>query len=286
MSKHKIKIAQWYISHTCNLSCKNCLSFNNFNIAGHERWEDNEDYVQQWSKLVEIDDLSIIGGEPLSNPDLNLWIDGIHTYFNNQSFKICTNGTQLEKWKTHLPAWPEKGAILEIHTHDKAHLSNTWKILTQAYGKDITYVKGSDYHNDYKYCDWVGVVNNNVAVLQTNDMSFLPWGVKGKNQQGEYEFYETNPKNSHRLCMWNNCHYFYRGDMYKCGTLVGAQEFVNKYPVREDHKNTILDYKPVRLGSNNLAQDLENLKSFVPQCGLCNYASRRMWLDATQKKEK
>lgn len=289
MQKHKIKIAQWYISHTCNLSCKNCLSYNNFNISGHERWSDNEDYVRRWGELVEIEDLSIIGGEPLGNPDLDLWVKGIRKHFNTTDFKICTNGTQINQWIDNLHEWTDLGVVLEIHTHDPSQVTAMWQNLRKVYGNNIKYVKGVDYTSNsyYDSYDWVGLVNDRVVVLQANDMNFFPWGVKGKNSNGEYEMYETKAKITHWLCPWRNCHYFYRGDLYKCGTLVGAQKFVNKYPVKAEHKQLILDYKPVGLGSNNLEEDLNNLKNVTPQCGLCNNVIKhRQRLDATNKKEK
>jgi len=288
MQKHKIKIAQWYISHTCNLSCKNCLSYNNFSIAGHEYWKDNEEYVRRWSELVDVDDLSIIGGEPFGNPDLDLWVTGIAKHFDTPDFKICTNGTQIEKWTNCLEQWQEMGAVIEIHTHDKSQLGKTWQSLNQVFGKKIKYVKGCDYSSSsyYDNYSWVGLINNRVAVLQMDDFSFFPWGTRGKNSNGEYELYETDATKTHRLCQWKNCHYFYQGNLYKCGTLVGAQQFVNKYPVIEKHKTLINQYKPVSLGSNSLQEDLDNLRSFVPQCGLCNSLSRRSRLDATEKKEK
>ena len=67
--KHHIEMGQWYITHTCNLACNNCLSYNNYKIGGHERWEDNEEFVKLWSERVYIEDCSIIGGEPFANPD-------------------------------------------------------------------------------------------------------------------------------------------------------------------------------------------------------------------------
>ena len=289
MQKHKIKIAQWYISHTCNLSCKNCLSYNNFNISGHERWSDNEDYVRRWGELVEIEDLSIIGGEPLGNPDLDLWVKGVRKHFDTTDFKICTNGTQINQWIDNLHEWTDLGVVLEIHTHDPTQVTAMWQNLRKVYGNNIKYVKGVDYTSNsyYDSYDWVGLVNDRVVVLQANDMNFFPWGVKGKNSNGEYEMYETKAKITHQLCQWRNCHYFYRGDLYKCGTLVGAQKFVNKYPVKAEHKQLILNYKPVGLGSNNLEEDLNNLKNVTPQCGLCNNVIKhRQRLDATNKKEK
>ena len=31
---------QWYISHTCNLTCTNCSNLNNFAITGHNVYDD------------------------------------------------------------------------------------------------------------------------------------------------------------------------------------------------------------------------------------------------------
>lgn len=288
MVKQKIKIAQWYISHTCNLSCKNCLSYNNFSISGHERWAENSEYVKRWSELVEVEDFSIIGGEPLGNPDLDFWVKGLHEYFTTKDFKICTNGTQVDRWVKEMPLWIDLGVILEIHTHDKSFVSDMWKFLRKTF-PNIEYVKGKDYSSSTYYDDynWVGLVNGKVAILQTDDWNFYPWGVKGKNEHGEYEMFETNPKITHTLCQWRNCHYFYRDQLFKCGTLVGAQKFVTKYPVKTEHKQLILDYKPVSMHSNNLEEDLANLKQFLPQCGLCNNVIKhRHTVNSTDKKEK
>lgn len=286
MPKIVIDTAQWYISHTCNLSCKNCYSFNNFSISGHERWADNEDYVRQWGQLVKVNDLSIIGGEPLSNPDLDLWVHGVRKYFDTEDFKICTNGTQLSKWQDKFAGWIDIGVILEINTHDQDHLSDTWKSLSKI--ANIKWIKGKDFdHKKYKNYDWVGTVNNRVVILQTRSESFLSWGVKGKNEHGEYELYESDPKRTHQFCLFKDCHYWYRGELYKCGTIVGAQKFVTKYPVKTEHKEKILAYTPISLSCENLQDQIETLtKNMIPQCSLCNNILKgKNSLDATNKKE-
>ncbi len=279
MSKIQIPIAQWYISHTCNLSCANCLSYNNFNISGHERWEDNKDDVKRWGSLVTVDDFSIIGGEPLGNPDLDLWVKGISKYFDSKQFKICTNGVQLDRWTDRILEWTELGAILEIHTKDPKHLSTTWKVIYDIFGDNIVWSKGTEHHN-------IGKLNGKVVVYQSMDSSFFTWGTKGKNDYGEYELFETNPKHTHNLCPWSHCHYFYQGALWKCGTMVGAQEFVKKFPVKKEHKDIILDYKPIQITAE-LEQDIKNLKYMLPQCGLCNNVLKtHNRLEATQKKIK
>ena len=255
------------------------MSYNNFNISGHERWADNADDVARWGELVTVNDFSIIGGEPLGNPDLDLWVKGLHKHFDTKEFKICTNGVQLDRWIDNIAEWTEMGVILEIHTKDQSHLSDTWKFLNRAFPKDIQWRKGIEH-------DWIGTYNDKPVCYQSMDSSFLTWGTKGRNEKGEYELFETNPKHTHALCQWNNCHYFFRGGLWKCGTIVGAQEFVNKYPVKQDHKDKILEYTPITI-SNNLEQDIKNLTKMIPQCGLCNNVLKtRNKLDSIAKKEK
>lgn len=286
MNKFKLARAQWYISHTCNLACKNCLSFNNFALKGQEPWTENEEHVKRWSELVEVDDLSIIGGEPMTNPDLDLWVKGVRQYFDTKDFKICSNGTQLNRWKDHLQSWFDQGVIIEIHTHNKNHLSDTWKALTDL--SAVTWIKGEDFeHKYYNTYDWVGIQNSNVVVLQTNSYQFVQWGTKGKNTKGEYELFESNAKLTHSLCPWNNCHYWYRGELYKCGTIVGAQKFVNTYPVVQAHKDKIMEYRGISYNSNNLEEQIADLRKTIPQCGLCPTASKNKYnIEANATKEK
>jgi len=57
--------------------------------------------------------------------------------------------------------------------------------------------------------------------------------------------------------------------MYKCGTVVGAQEFVKKYSVRPQDKELYESYRPIDPMSNNLEVQIQNLNNSIPQCSLC-----------------
>ena len=61
---------QWYISHSCNLTCNNCSNFNNFAIKGNHTFETYKVQAQQWAEKLHVNDFCIIGGEPFVNNDL------------------------------------------------------------------------------------------------------------------------------------------------------------------------------------------------------------------------
>jgi molybdenum cofactor biosynthesis enzyme MoaA len=41
--KHKINLLEVYITNVCNLSCRGCNRFNNYNFKGHQLWADHAD---------------------------------------------------------------------------------------------------------------------------------------------------------------------------------------------------------------------------------------------------
>jgi organic radical activating enzyme len=95
---YTLDFCEVYITNVCNLNCTHCNRFNNFAFAGHSRWEDYQHDYQQWAKKVNFNSISILGGEPLSNPDFLNWMHGIATVWNSAEISILTNGTQLDRW--------------------------------------------------------------------------------------------------------------------------------------------------------------------------------------------
>ena len=95
---HKLEYSEFYITNVCNLACDNCNRFNNFAFTGHYRWDDHHDKIQQWSKILQINKIAIIGGEPTSNPDFLKWVHGVATLWPNSTVVIVSNGTQLDRW--------------------------------------------------------------------------------------------------------------------------------------------------------------------------------------------
>src|SRR5210317_1243131 len=89
---------EFYINNTCNLTCNNCNRFNNHHFVGHQKWSDYEQDIVQWSKNIKINQIVIMGGEPLLNPTLIDWIKGLNSLWH-QSVQILSNGTHLNKVK-------------------------------------------------------------------------------------------------------------------------------------------------------------------------------------------
>ena len=87
-----------YITNVCNLTCEQCNRFNNFDFKGWQRWSDHADQYQQWAKLIDLKSITILGGEPLLNPDIVSWVRGLNVTFGI-GVQILTTGTRLNQVK-------------------------------------------------------------------------------------------------------------------------------------------------------------------------------------------
>lgn len=271
-TKIKLRLVQFYISHTCNLACPNCLSLNNFAISGHEAYDDN--LAKQWADIIEITDLTIIGGEPLSNPDLDNWVNGLRSIYLIDDFKICTNGTLLDQWIESAKKWIENRVVIEISVHSSNHLEKInaaiEKIVDQL---DVESFSGT--YPDYEFPEYYREYNKIIfykqfpAFIINYNFEFSAWGVKSI-EPNKLNFFRNNAELAHKSCPYKDCHYIYKGEMYKCGTLVGAKALIEKYHV-DIISNILIDkYKPISLNDPNIENKLSTItENFIPQCAMC-----------------
>lgn len=96
--KQHLDYVEFYISHTCNFGCEGCNRFNNYNFAGHERWKDSKKKYEKWSERINFSRYTILGGEPMSNPDIIQWIKGIRKLWPESRARLSTNGSYVHKF--------------------------------------------------------------------------------------------------------------------------------------------------------------------------------------------
>lgn len=271
--KIKLSLVQFYISHTCNLSCPNCLSLNNFAISGHEFYDHNT--VSQWAEIIDIDDLTIIGGEPLSNPDLNNWVTGLKSIYPNiADFKICTNGTLLEQWIESARLWIENQVVIEISVHSSKHLEQ----INAAIAKIVEHLDVESFcenYPNYKFPDYYREYNRIIfykqfpAFIINYNFEFSEWGIKSI-ESNKLNFFRNNAELAHKHCPYKDCHYIYKGEMYKCGTLVGAKALIERYHVDNLSNILINHYKPISLTDPDIRYKLSTItEKSIPQCAMC-----------------
>ena len=96
ISKPVLKYAEFYITHVCNFNCDGCSRFNNYTFSGTQRWNDYKEQIVSWASKVDIKRFSIMGGEPLTNPDCVIWFKNISELWPNSQGWIHTNAHYLK----------------------------------------------------------------------------------------------------------------------------------------------------------------------------------------------
>ena len=111
-----------YISHTCDIGCDSCFTYNNLNWGGHFK---PEGHLEKLKGKVDFETITILGGEPTTNPHLNEWMTlvDINWPFHKDKW-IVTNGRKL----SNIPRnWNERGWQLEISAHSPADLKSVFE---------------------------------------------------------------------------------------------------------------------------------------------------------------
>lgn len=119
--KYHLNYCEFYITNVCNLNCTNCNRFNNYNFKGNYSWNLYKDEYKKWAKILDINSISILGGEPSLNPEFLDYVQGIRYLWPNSKISITTNGTQLHRWKNLYEVLLKNKIYIDmsVHNHDQ-----------------------------------------------------------------------------------------------------------------------------------------------------------------------
>lgn len=277
MLPYPIKEVQYYINNSCNLSCKDCLSFNNFDLQGYFTWAQYEKENRKWAEFLLPTRVSILGGEPFLNPDIANWIHGIYDVWNNKTLiTVTTNGTLLKYskqkliWKTMI----RLGVVMEITSHRQDQydevLSTIFDFLQDA---KIDYVVENFYNSStgiYDKLAFIDSQNKNLLVTLEKNFIFENRTIKKHNKDHVY-FYNNDPDTAHENCSINQCHYIVQGKLYKCAVVATWKELNRIIPIDKPSFDKLDNYAECDPfdEAQNILKFLEKLKLPISQCSVC-----------------
>jgi hypothetical protein len=272
VSKHFFKKIEFYITNVCNLNCKHCNRFNNFNFTGWQRWSDHEATYEKWSEHIDIDHMVILGGEPLLNPDIIEWILGLNRVFKRY-VQILSNGTRINRVKGLYDALQINGNWMGISWHNPNTIDEFDAEVRQFLKGDI--VTLDKHHPDNRFtADMVWVDSNKVAIPLWLQYDFYESSIKTSGD-GQFTLHDSDPLAAHSVCgfaMYKNYH-FIRGKLYKCGPVALLPEFDQQYKfnISESDRHLLNSYRPLTVDDYpTYGNDfLTNIDQPLAQCKFC-----------------
>jgi organic radical activating enzyme len=263
MKKHNIDILQFYITNVCNLTCKDCESFNDRKFKGHFYWEDYADEYRQWSKIIDIEKLGIIGGEPFANPTLLTWVKEVRALWPNSPVaEIWTNGTYL-KFKQDLgKEIIKEGFQLRVCVHDPEQYEEVKfyleKILEEFNPVAKSVSNSIDYFSNGKQIAKIFTTYSFYKVAQR----YVKHGVT--------YLHKSDPDAAFKIC-GDECHYLLRGKMYRCALTAITSDLTEQFKIEEEAATLLKDYKACSPWDDpeQIEKFIQGLSSSVPQCSVC-----------------
>lgn len=262
---HWLPYLEWMITTSCDLACPGCDRFIDYNHNWTESYEDIKNNMEFWSKHLDPDNLTLIGGEPLLHPKIYDIIRVSRQYFDHACIEIYTNGLLFPKRPKLLKVLKEIGnAKISLTIHNKD--PNIRDVIERNIEK---YIK----RKDRWYQTGPNTYKSGEIELEITDPTQGGWYDYRRNINGVLKPWNDNdPSSSYQHCTANIYPIVYKNQLYKCPPISMLETHLTKYNQLED-----LDWKPYLkykgLSVNFKEQELEdfinNINSPHAICSMC-----------------
>lgn len=283
MKKSQIIEGVFYITNVCNLSCSNCMTYNDRKFKGHFNWSDHAEYYARWGDLVDISRITILGGEPYAHPDLITWATNIKKLWSDcPDVNVCTNGTYLKNNISLSRNLIQQGIWLDVSVHDPSMYDNIKNTLEEILSVFAFSSRLSDNHdmgfNKFQYEEYYE--GNRLLAKISNQWTFST-NATTKTANGITHMHDSQPTVAHKNCAAKYCHYFVKGKLYKCYLTAIATELVQQFKIEDSARNLLLEYRAcsVEDSPEHIREFTTNLTQAISQCSLCPEirASQPIW---------
>lgn len=266
----------FYITNVCNYTCNRCNRFNNYDFKGWQKWSDYEPVYTQWAQLVKLKSATIMGGEPLLNPTVLDWVNGINRLFGIE-VQILTNGTRFNETRNLYEAMLYISPSNNFQNHIGVSLHNIadWPKMQadiRQFLKDPITELGKDenlWGSDFYFKDSNGVMIN---VYHSNN--FGAASIKS-NGIGGLTLHNSDPILAHQNCAfarWKSYH-FIKGKLYKCGPVALMPEFDQQQAldISDSDRELLNSYQALSVDNylNYNKEFFTNLDNPIKQCKFC-----------------
>lgn len=289
---------EFYITNVCNLTCSNCNRFNNFDFKGWQKWSDYESIYSEWATKIRLQRITILGGEPLLNPSVLDWVDGINRLWD-KPVQLLTNGTQLnrvpglyERFNTFRDSKHNASNWLGISLHNANDRQRCFDEIYRYLKGSVIYVARDDPKNadnaftaggDHAFVDSNGVI---VRVWEYN--SFYTAAIK-QDALGQLTLHNSNPQKAYEICgfVQYDCYHFVRGKLYRCGPVALFPEFDQQHSlaISDEDRLLINSYAPLTVDVvDQHGHDWFMNQNVLAQCKFCPDNTKAHILKAVSKK--
>lgn len=272
---------EFYITNHCNITCKNCNRFNNHKISGSANWEAYRDIYKEWSKLLDIKNIAILGGEPLLHPKLDNIVTDVRSWWPASNIEITTNGLLVKQLKPNVKqAIIDNNISIYVSIHKESWKESIKTSLINAFGN----LKLIAMHRPDKP-DAIG--GSDTYISESRNKISLEYTYYFRNSAliktgKKLSLHNSNPEKAHNICDMKHSFHFWKGFLHKCGVMVTLPYMIeqkyNLLDITQEQQDLLKKYKPLSIEDvRNNPELIRQLHKHIDQCRFCpeSYADFR-----------
>ena len=251
-TKITIPILEYHLTNSCNLACESCSHYTNI-LKGHTKQPiDLEEHLLAWSKILEINQFNILGGEPFINKNIDQFCFVARKALPTTKILIKTNGLLLDKIKTDniLRSLIDNKIYIEVSIH------STSKNYTNDLKPNLEILK-----------NWKSL---GVNIVYRD--SVTSWTKRyHTNTDGTISpFQDNDQEKSWNICPCKYCAILIDDKIYKCAPLAYLPRMKEINKTTQEFEQ-YLKYKPI-----SYSEPIEEIKEFFDRnyksesfCSMC-----------------
>lgn len=249
---HWLPYLEWMITTSCDLACPGCDRFIDYNHNWTEDFDEIKANMAKWSKHLDPDNLTLIGGEPLIHPRIYDIIEETRNHFDHATIEVYSNGLLLPKKKRLFKILKKLGNCkisITLHNRDEKIRDTIWNNIKK-------YLLDLDSWRLVRENYWAcGSIE-----LEVTDPTKGGWYDYRRDLKGVLKPWQDNdPESSYKNCSANIYPIIYKNRLYKCPPISMLQTHAEKYNMLDDEDwKPYLEYRGLGHGCSE-----EELNSFV-----------------------
>jgi hypothetical protein len=254
-------VIEIYITNECNLTCRNCNRYNNYDFSGHFDWRDSEQAILAWGQRITAPLITIIGGEPAMHPELFDWVKLARRAWPEVPVMVQTNGTIHHPDTLRIRATIKNfGFVASLH-HDA---------MTHTIAKKNTFLD-------------TGEVMHTIDNTEFMECALVDHG-------SVFGVHDSDPELAFAACGMKYSHTILNGRLYKCPMVAVLPEFRKQYAIEltAEQEHLLDSYRALShdCTDQELLDFLHNEHEKISQCRLCpdRHIVRKVDFDPKRKR--
>lgn len=219
-----------YISHTCDIACPSCFTYNNLNWGGHFK---PKGHLEKLKHKVNFETIAILGGEPTTNPYLHEWMDLVDDVWEHHRDKwIVTNGRNLNS----LPDdWITRDWQLEISAHSPVDLAAIFQWFQDECPHAVLEKYYDNTHEDAVDHYQIKLGNKTIGKISESWFFYKESLIAKPGKVLTWDKL-VNPEQAHANCIARECMYFLEGRFYRCARQALLPQLAKTFQIDAQYK--------------------------------------------------